>query len=416
MFGQGVIPQDWTGDYCCYNVQWPNSPEWLAVLRGVLTMPAQGRFWDRNTGVIKEAQLVILETFDTNLHLQEVIMACNDPALAQIASALMLMAQNQAAILAQGCGGCNERTGSGGAGTSQPPPSDIVPGNPETDPPPEGFETWADYFNYKCAVAHYIVDTLESDLGNMVLLNIAGITPEVLAAAIAIAIATPIPYDDILAVAALIITIADIIVVSTALDLVNTNEEYLICELYNSTNASDAVNDFLTLFNELADDASIDPVETFVIKALMDYMIDVSVTNKLYTKDTTRLWSIEEGACDGCGSCVEIYLNTGTLEELTISSENIGLYNYISVNFRFDAGLNDYCPDTLAPSISFDLSGYTPSPNVIGETSLQIYDRLGNLIYVSNSSPTGEFCTGIINFYSDTPFTVSLTYGDDCEE
>jgi len=35
-----------------------------------------------------------------------------------------------------------------------PPDQDI--GDPEVDPPPEGFETWAEYYDYKCRAAHFI--------------------------------------------------------------------------------------------------------------------------------------------------------------------------------------------------------------------------------------------------------------------
>src|SRR3989304_9661396 len=122
--GQGTIPSDWEGEYCRYAVCWPNSPQWLAVLRGVLALPASGRFWDGHTGTITEAQQVIVETYDTNLHLGEVIMACNDSFLGNIATALEHIAQGMAAqaqaITVTSGGGCGP-PGSGGAGRGRGP-------------------------------------------------------------------------------------------------------------------------------------------------------------------------------------------------------------------------------------------------------------------------------------------------------
>ena len=37
-------------------------------------------------------------------------------------------------------------------------PEDETQGNPVSDPPPEGFATWDEYFAYKCQAAHFIWD------------------------------------------------------------------------------------------------------------------------------------------------------------------------------------------------------------------------------------------------------------------
>lgn len=54
-----LIPSDWDGEsWECFQIQWPNSPEWLAVLRGLVTLPMRGRNWDENSGTIKDVQQV----------------------------------------------------------------------------------------------------------------------------------------------------------------------------------------------------------------------------------------------------------------------------------------------------------------------------------------------------------------------
>jgi hypothetical protein len=67
--GQVVaIPDDWDQEsWFCLQIQWPYSQKWIAVLMGLLTMPMQGRFWDRRTGTIVDAQAVGYEIFDRNV-------------------------------------------------------------------------------------------------------------------------------------------------------------------------------------------------------------------------------------------------------------------------------------------------------------------------------------------------------------
>jgi hypothetical protein len=59
------IPQDWNGDdWRCYQVQIPDSLEWRAIFFGLMTLATRGRYWDRDTGTITDAQTVGWEIFD----------------------------------------------------------------------------------------------------------------------------------------------------------------------------------------------------------------------------------------------------------------------------------------------------------------------------------------------------------------
>ncbi len=61
------IPDDWAGaDWTCQIVEWPDSIQWLAVLRGFMSMAARGRFWDPATGSIIDAQAIGLEIEERN--------------------------------------------------------------------------------------------------------------------------------------------------------------------------------------------------------------------------------------------------------------------------------------------------------------------------------------------------------------
>lgn len=63
-------PKDYEGGWTCVQVQWPNSPEWLGILLGLLTTPMQGRYWDERTGSIKDAQALARLAFEKKLSLE----------------------------------------------------------------------------------------------------------------------------------------------------------------------------------------------------------------------------------------------------------------------------------------------------------------------------------------------------------
>jgi len=68
------IPDDWDGQtWECYLVAWPKSTQWGAILRGFITTPTRGRFWDANSGSITDAQAVGRLITEENAEMQ-----CND--------------------------------------------------------------------------------------------------------------------------------------------------------------------------------------------------------------------------------------------------------------------------------------------------------------------------------------------------
>lgn len=82
------IPNDWDGvTWTCVFVDWPDSELWLSILRGFVTSPLRGRFWDGSTGNIKSVQNIGKEINERND-----IMSCQD-IVAQLA-AINLTLQN----------------------------------------------------------------------------------------------------------------------------------------------------------------------------------------------------------------------------------------------------------------------------------------------------------------------------------
>lgn len=419
--GDAKIPIDWDEEsYCCFAVQWPNSPEWLSVLRGVLTIPGGGYFWDETTGVVIDAVRAIRQTYDTNLHLEEILMACNSDQIIAIATALNNIANNLGGTSGQCCG----TSGSGGSGQSSPPPSPNEQGNPLSDPPPEGFETWEEFYHDKCAIAHDIMTKLKQDIGEMALINFAEISVASLITVLTIALATPIPFDDIAAIAGLLLSIAAEIVITTTLSYLNDNTEDLICDLYNGTNSSSSRDLFLSRFNDLVDVGTADPLEAYSVKALMAYMLDVSVTNRLYTKDNTRNWLTED--CSECNECILFLAQpaSGPLVGTTLSDETINSVVAEAGDYtdreRYDGGVffNSSavctpCGDMVKATVTL-LTGVIDSGPDATTPGWYAYNAACETIYFDASVPPSGICCQGVGSVSASAHTFEVTL-EECD-
>ena len=60
------IPDDTTEEWECYQISWPKSDQWRAILAGLLLNPASGRFWDERSGSIRDIQVVGREIWERN--------------------------------------------------------------------------------------------------------------------------------------------------------------------------------------------------------------------------------------------------------------------------------------------------------------------------------------------------------------
>jgi len=102
------IPTDWDGeDWACIILEWPNSPEWLTILQGLVTIPARGRWWDERTGQVTEVQKIGFEIDGRND-----IMSCQDliDQLAIIATAIQSIDVSQTQNVVQTINLINELT------------------------------------------------------------------------------------------------------------------------------------------------------------------------------------------------------------------------------------------------------------------------------------------------------------------
>jgi len=66
------IPDDWDGQsWICAQIEWPNSPQWIAILLGFLSQATRGRFWDEQTGSILDTQAIGWQIWDRNFPLTD---------------------------------------------------------------------------------------------------------------------------------------------------------------------------------------------------------------------------------------------------------------------------------------------------------------------------------------------------------
>jgi len=65
-----IIPSDWDGEtFECLEVQWPASESWRVMFRSLLYLLTRGRTWDRDTGLIVDAQAEAWAIYDRNFPL-----------------------------------------------------------------------------------------------------------------------------------------------------------------------------------------------------------------------------------------------------------------------------------------------------------------------------------------------------------
>jgi hypothetical protein len=130
------------------------------------------------------------------------------------------------------------------------PPDPITEGNPAEDDPPDGFETWEEYFAYKCQAAHFIwalerkhmvalrtfdLVTLSSAIVTPIIAGLAGIIPAALTPAGFVVLVTSI-------VAIGIVSAASWFFMDEMIEWWDDNKQEIVCALYESGTSVVAVN------------------------------------------------------------------------------------------------------------------------------------------------------------------------------
>lgn len=291
------IPDDWEGEYCRYAVCWPNSPQWLGILRGLLTQAARGWSWDEKSGDLLDVLKVMRDVLDKNLELDEVLMTCNDANLRSIAQAIRQLADAQC---------CD------GAATDDQPRAFIPDGEggtipwigpplielPEGQDYPDGYGSVAEWEVGRCNVAYAIVDGLIR-----VLQIFAGTQPFDFASITALITITTLGIITvpIIAIPALVSALGLMLtsrnVFNDAATYIQNNRTELACILY-STNPIGSIINAVSDFLDQMIVAILASGVARAIKAVIILLLNPTVINKLY-----QFAGISGGAGDDCSAC-----------------------------------------------------------------------------------------------------------------
>lgn len=414
--GQGTIPDDWLGEYCRYAVCWPNSEQWLAVLRGVLTLPARGRFWDEHTGNILEAQSVIRETFDTNLHLQGVIMACNDTEMVAsfnaIASAIRYAADRDFAKACCELGG----VGSGGiVGIVTPPVSGVDVPIYGTQPPaelppgetfPEGFESLEEWDTHKCSVANVIMDGVIATLQGLATLNLLNVNVLGVLVIAAVSGFLVFPPSAIPVMVATLIALAasQALLIAAKNYLIDNREEW-VCMLYGATSVSQLIGILSdTMDTLIAFIGTSGPIGA-AVKLVLMLLFNGDALNQLF--DVNADYQYPDADCSSCDDCPQIR------EYITTTTFNDPVDLPLSIDSFFDTPSGEWVIQfslTFGKTIAVeDLIGWTDFP---AENDFRFWvsdDFTGSTTFNSNDPPLGVIASsGSGVLISSTPFSATI--------
>ena len=320
-----------------------------------------------------------------------------------------------------GCG-----CGSGGAPGASPPLSPVDVGLPgeHVGPPPDGFASWTEYETYKCDVAKWLIQQVDADLTWMLSADLVGIT----ATGLAIALITPVPFDEVIILVGLIAAIiAQGAMASALTDMIAAIDDdfsEIMCAMYEAETATEAQTDLGTAIDTAVDGESSDPWAG-LMKSVLKTMFGSHNLNKLFVRDNSLADSdwLPSGNCSGCAEeCAEVSIDDGTLIDhsppfITVQSVQLGSgpgeREQVTVRVNWDGAA--YC-DTDGRSADIDtLTGWvTHSEPTVPE--FEIHDQAGADEYESSAQWSDGTCGArfFIRGDKDNTFTVKFDIGDNC--
>lgn len=340
-----AIPTDWDGEtFCRFAICWPDSVLWRALLRGLVTEPARGFFWDEKTGSIIGVLSQFRQTLDHNLDLPEVFMACNDQNIAEalqaIATALASQSGGANATAIAQCGG-----GGGGGlvsqttycfgggdvnvqthitlqdGTNWP----VYGSEPIAELPPAGFpdgyEDEAEYDADKCAKATKLADDWLASIRNFGNVNWSvGVIGAVAIIACLVGLITVPPAVIPLLLFALTANqgiSALLIALSNELD---TRRDDIICIFYEGDNAETVISLIADLLDAVILIIPVSGAVALAVKSVALWLLNADTLNNLYTAAAKQLYPSAD--CSGCLPCADVWTTNEEWSNWTIYADN----------------------------------------------------------------------------------------------
>ena len=421
------IPADWDGEsFCHYSVCWPDSPLFRIILRGLLTEPTRGYFWDERTGSVIDVLSQIRQTLDYNLELREVIMACGDNGLneALLAIAAALGGGGAGGAGGGGCGG-----GCLGENVQVQQWIEIAPGafapHYGTEPDiqlgegevPEGYADLAEYDADKCQVAAQMANDFINSLRNMGNVNWA---VGVIGAAAVVACLVGLIVVPAAAIPVLLFALLGNVGITAALiqlaDYLEDNKQELICGLYTGDNAEGVIGFVADMLDVAIGFLAFSGPVGAAVKAISLVLLSSDTLNYLFSRRAHQIYS--DADCMSC-VCPEFVLGgasgpfAGT--ELIEQGENywiLGAGDY-SDRDRFDVAIyfnaTAPCAHCGPPmQISVELLSGSITEDTEGTWGYRVYNADCDHTYHSVSVPPVGECGFSVGVVSATDFTVRV--------
>lgn len=318
-------------------------------------------------------------------------------------------------------------------------PGESDSGEPFVDPPPEGFDSWEDYLEYKCQAAHYIYQFL---------LNMCSATTALAGLQLASALVVPViagatgilpaaltPAGFVILVGAIVaISLVSILAIKEVAQMRSyfvDNEREIICAMYNSQSTTDAVSAVSNLIED-AIQAIIWPegligagpqleallslgFSQLASNGLVEPLFKLSIDIALATVDCEDCGS--ESDCfngprfdPGCGALEDEPCGSGIL---TPGADRVwtSYPHPTDATHRVDARLDTNRTVTVTGS-----SNFTPA---LGADSVRVFSCEGAGTQLRlNGQQIGDVawpaCGGLFVFVSSTAFTVTVNISNEC--
>lgn len=327
-------------------------------------------------------------------------------------------------------------------------------GDPDTDPVPDGFASWDDYFVYKCEAANKIVDDWIDTVGNLATLG--GVLGAIGAVALGLFLQTSLLSGMLVGLmavgfsagaAAAVVVGALVALVAGGLGLfayfadlagdMATAKADVICDLYDAESVGDATAILLAFTSDEALGLTYDPADDDVlfqatVNAMAGALLSTSVMNSLFELDTDVqgysgsidcgvdcslgipwVWASISGVQSGSGSLVK----DGT--ERTLTAET-GYDQYYRINFELDTETTWPGEDWLGVhtiNAEFQITSWVPNSPVL--TTSRSYYWVGNQRTLNNwgqNVRTDLILRSEVQMTSASPFSIDITLNNNDED
>lgn len=269
------------------NLIW-NAIQNINLLQTRVYTEADGQFYS----IVDDAQFEMFGNWVADLrnHLGEYLVT--NAILEGILEQLTIIANREC------CPGAGTGQGSRGSGGTEVP-IDTYDEDTSGGDPPAGFADMEVFNLHKCNAAQDLINNLGSDLQGLSGIEYSAQTPSGIAALLIGILLTPVPFDDLVALAGyLIFTGYNYALLSTMSLEIDTNNDEILCILYSANSAETAKSEFYDKLQEIAEAVFTLPEDAEWVMGAIDWMLSNDAFNKLFQPGPTIS---QEADCSGCG-------------------------------------------------------------------------------------------------------------------